>query len=46
MILNIVLVSILVIISAATGAALTIDYKRAKTGKKAVFWEKKERRKD
>lgn len=46
MALNIVLTSILVIITAATGAALTIDYKRAKAGKKAVFWEKKERRKD
>ena len=41
MILNIVLISVIVVL---TAAAFAIGYKRAKAGRKSVFWEKKNRR--
>lgn len=44
MILNIVLISVIVVLTAGMIAAFAIDYKRAKTGRKSVFWEKKNRR--
>lgn len=44
MILNIVLISAIVVLTAGMIAAFAIDYKRAKTGRKFVFWEKKNRR--
>ena len=42
MILNIVLISAIVVLTAGMIAAFAI--KRAKTGRKSVFWEKKNRR--
>ena len=44
MILNIVLISAIVVLTAGMIAAFAIDYKRAKAGKKPVLWEKKNRR--
>lgn len=44
MILNIVLISAIVVLTAGMIAAFAIDYKRAKTDRKSVFWEKKNRR--
>lgn len=44
MILNIVLISAIVVLTAGMIAALVIDYKKAKAGKKSVLWEKKNRR--
>lgn len=44
MILNIVLISAIVVLTAGMIAAFAIDYKRAKTGRKSVFWGKKNRR--
>lgn len=44
MILNIVLISAIVVLTAGMIAAFAIDYKQAKAGKKSVFWEKKNRR--
>lgn len=44
MILNIVLISVIVVLTAGMIAAFVIDYKRAKAGKKHVLWENKHRR--
>lgn len=44
MILNIVLISAIVVLTAGMIAVFAIDCKRAKTGRKSVFWEKKNRR--
>lgn len=44
MILNIVLISAIVVLTAGMIAVLVIDYKKAKAGKKSVLWEKKNRR--
>lgn len=44
MILNIVLISAIVVLTAGMIAASAIDYKRAKAGRKSVLWEKKNRR--
>jgi hypothetical protein len=44
MILNIVLISAIVVLTAGMIAAFAIDYKRAKAGRKSVLWEKKNRR--
>ena len=40
MILNIVLISVIVVLTAGMIAAFAVDYKRAKAGKKARFVEK------
>lgn len=44
MILNIVLISVIVVLTAGMIAAFAVDYKRTKAGKKPVLWEKKNRR--
>ena len=44
MILNIVLISVIVVLTAGMIAAFAIGYTRAKAGRKSVFWEKKTRR--
>ena len=44
MILNIVLISVIVVLTAGMIAAFAVDYKRAKAGRKSVFWENKHRR--
>ena len=44
MTLNIVLISVIVVLTAGMIAAFAVDYKRAKAGKKLVLWEKKNRR--
>lgn len=41
MILNIVLISVIVVLTAGMIAAFAIDYKRAKAGKKSFLWERK-----
>lgn len=44
MTLNIVLISVIVVLTAGMIVAFAVDYKRVKAGKKPVLWEKKNRR--
>lgn len=44
MILNIVLISLIVVVTALVVSWLVIDYKHARAGKKSVLWEKKNRK--
>lgn len=41
MILNVILFSIIIVLTVAVGLWFLIDYKRAKAGKKSVLWERK-----
>lgn len=44
MILNIVLTSLIVVVTVSVVLWLVIDYKHALAGKKSVLWEKKNRK--
>lgn len=41
MTLNIILFSIIIVLTAAVGLWFLIDYKRTKAGKKSFLWERK-----
>lgn len=41
MILNVVLFLLIVVLTVAVALRFTIDYKRAKAGKKSFLWERK-----
>lgn len=44
MILNIVLTSLIVVVTVSVVLWFVIDYKHARAGKKSVLWEKKNRK--
>lgn len=44
MTLNIVLTSLIVVVTVSVVLWLVIDYKHARAGKKSVLWEKKNRK--
>lgn len=43
MILNVILFSIIIVLTVAVGLWFLIDYKRAKAGKKSILWKKKKK---